>query len=173
METYSDIVESTLLPTVGSFENLIENDGFEHAFQVLHKVMDQKLMSASLQALMIDDMPTQSGIYALFLNGILVYVGAAYDIRHRTREHIRKICQAPGLDISNCQYRYTLCSKGAALSCEHYLIQHYNPIWNRSGFGSKNSAVFTQSPWNEKYGRSVPILDDSLRLRNSRKVYAQ
>ena len=90
--------------------------------------------------------PGESGIYALYYQGVLVYVGKASKgttksrrtLRARLAEHVGKIekRQNIGLDDLSCRY-LTFDSEWWVFAAEYALIAHLNPEWNASGFGSK------------------------------------
>lgn len=90
--------------------------------------------------------PTESGIYALYYRGELVYVGKASKettkskrtLRARLNEHVRKIASRQNISFDDIQCRYlTFDSEWWLFAAEYALIIHYEPQWNYSGFGSK------------------------------------
>lgn len=90
--------------------------------------------------------PRESGIYALYQSGTLVYVGKASKgttksqrtLRARLNEHVGKIEKRPGLALEDMTFRYlTFDSEWWVFAAEFALIGHYDPAWNGSGFGSK------------------------------------
>lgn len=94
--------------------------------------------------------PTESGIYALYYNSALVYVGKASKettkskrhLRGRLGEHITKISGSQNITLNEVQCRYlTFDSEWWVFAAEYALIAHYAPEWNASGFGSKIPGV--------------------------------
>ena len=90
--------------------------------------------------------PAESGIYALYFKGQLVYIGKASKgttkskrtLRQRLSEHRLKIGKHQNITLGDVQCRYlTFASDWWVLAAEFALIAHYNPDWNESGFGSK------------------------------------
>lgn len=109
--------------------------------------------------------PPDSGIYALYHKGDLVYIGkvskettkSKRTLRIRLGEHFRKIGSRQNISLSDMKCRYlTLDSEWWVFAAEFALITHYAPLWNRSGFGSKIPGVGRPgtkhvSKWNAKF----------------------
>lgn len=90
--------------------------------------------------------PQCSGIYALYFNGKLVYIGKASKgttkskrtLRARLNEHVAKISRRRNITPADMTCRYlTFSSEWWVFAAEFALIAHYKPRWNESGFGSK------------------------------------
>lgn len=90
--------------------------------------------------------PQESGVYALYHNGRLVYVGKASrdttkskrTLRTRLNEHVGKIEGRRNISLQEVTCRYlTFASEWWVFAAEVALIAHYEPEWNASGFGSK------------------------------------
>jgi hypothetical protein len=90
--------------------------------------------------------PRESGVYALYYRGDLVYIGKASKgmtkssrtLRDRLGEHIRKLTGRRDIDEGDMKCRYlTFSSEWWVFAAEFALITHYHPEWNESGFGSK------------------------------------
>lgn len=90
--------------------------------------------------------PRESGLYALYFDGSLVYIGKATKtftksgrtLRDRLGEHVRKLTQRTGGDLSKFEVTYaTFDSDWWVVAGEVALIRHLDPPWNESGFGSK------------------------------------
>jgi hypothetical protein len=90
--------------------------------------------------------PAESGLYAIFLDGDLVYIGKATKtftksgrtLRARLAEHVGKLSARTGGDLSRFQVTYaTFESDWWVVAGEVALIRHLTPPWNDSGFGSK------------------------------------
>jgi hypothetical protein len=94
--------------------------------------------------------PNESGIYALYFQNELVYIGKASkgttkslrSLRARLSEHVSKLSQRDGLsmDLMSCRY-LVFDSEWWVFAAEFALISHYSPEWNYSGFGSKTPGV--------------------------------
>lgn len=109
--------------------------------------------------------PRESGVYALYYRGDLVYVGKASkettksgrNLRARLSEHVAKISGRQNIDLADMQCRYlTFSSEWWVFAAEYSLIVHYAPKWNSSGFGSKTPGVGRPgtnlvSRWNELF----------------------
>ncbi len=90
--------------------------------------------------------PPNSGVYALYYNGELVYIGKASKgttkskrtLRSRLNEHATKISKRKNITPEEMKCRYlTFESEWWVFAAEFALITHYEPEWNTSGFGSK------------------------------------
>lgn len=94
--------------------------------------------------------PNESGVYALYYRGDLVYVGKASKgttkskrtLRARLNEHVSKISGRKNIALSEMQCRYlTFESEWWVFAAEFALITFYGPEWNESGFGSKTPGI--------------------------------
>lgn len=90
--------------------------------------------------------PPSSGIYALYHDRKLVYIGKASrgttksrrTLRARLNEHVTKIGGRQNIELSEMTCRYlTFASEWWVFAAEFALISHYEPDWNGSGYGSK------------------------------------
>ena|ERR1700678_3105872 len=90
--------------------------------------------------------PIESGIYALYFRGELVYIGKASkdmtksgrSLRQRLNEHIGKLSGRENIALADMECRYLrFSSEWWVWAAEFALIANYKPGWNRSGFGSK------------------------------------
>ena len=109
--------------------------------------------------------PQSSGIYALYLKELLVYIGKASKgttkskrtLRNRLTEHAAKINGRKSIALDDMRCRYlTFASDWWVFAAEFALITHYRPVWNESGFGSKVPGVgrpgtHRVSRWNELF----------------------
>jgi hypothetical protein len=125
--------------------------------------------------------PQESGVYALYLKDVLVYVGKASKgttsskrtLRARLSEHAGKINGRDNISLEDVKCRYlTFASEWWVYAAEFALITHYKPEWNASGFGSKTPGkgrpgTDRVSTWDAKYpkrpeeGGEPPLPDDS------------
>lgn len=94
--------------------------------------------------------PKESGIYALYFKGKLVYIGKASKettksgrtLRARLNEHVSKISARQNIALEDIKCRYlTFDSEWWVFAAEFALTTYYRPEWNLSGFGSKVPGV--------------------------------
>jgi hypothetical protein len=103
--------------------------------------LDRALLnSASLR-----DIPEEQGVYQLFLDDRLVYVGktdAEAGLNQRLSRHARKILHRVGLDPARVSFKAVRIFVFTAMDLEADLIRHYGGVkkidWNGSGFGSND-----------------------------------
>ncbi len=114
--------------------------------------------------------PAESGIYALYFKGKLVYVGKASKgttkskrkLRSRLAEHVGKIGSRQNISLNDMQCRYlTFASEWWVFAAEFALMVHCEPEWNASGFGSKTPGKGRPgtnriSRWNELFPPKLP-----------------
>jgi hypothetical protein len=83
--------------------------------------------------------PTESGIYALYFKGDLVYIGKASKemtksgrtLRHRLDEHVAKLAGRQNMTLTEMECRYlTFSSEWWVWAAEFALIANYKPAWN-------------------------------------------
>lgn len=137
-------------------------------FELDRAIRDQvieKLESSPFVPLVKDGAPPASGVYVLYLGDTLVYIGKASrettasnrTLRDRLNEHVVKISGRQNLAISEMQCRYlTIESDWFVWAAEFALINHYDPEWNGTGFGSKapgkgRPGTNRVSNWDRKY----------------------
>ena len=106
----------------------------------------ERLEASPLIALGRGAAPAESGIYALYFKGSLVYVGKASSgttksrrtLRARLNEHVGKIEKRENITLADVTCRYlTFEGEWWVFAAEFALMDHYQPEWNASGFGSK------------------------------------
>ncbi len=109
--------------------------------------------------------PSDSGVYALYFKGTLVYIGKASKgttkskrtLRSRLNEHVGKISGRKNISLSDMTCRFlTFSSEWWVFAAEFALISHYDPEWNGSGYGSKTPGsgrpgTHRVSRWNEQF----------------------
>jgi hypothetical protein len=105
-----------------------------------------------------DVAPSQKGVYALYHRGQIVYAGKALNItlRRRLAEHYRKIVGRQNIDIADVTCRFlTIDGDWFVRAAEDALIQHYSPLWQKTGFGShvpgRGRPGTRPSPWDVQY----------------------
>lgn len=111
--------------------------------------------------------PSESGIYALYFDGDLVYIGKASKgttkskrtLRSRLSEHVGKIDGRQNIILGQMTCRYlTFDSEWWVFAAEFALISHFTPSWNASGFGSKTPGkgrpgTELVSTWDQQFPR--------------------
>ncbi len=120
----------------------------------------EKLEASPLLKLVKGVAPQESGVYALYHKGKLVYLGkvskgttkSKRSLRQRLGEHVSKIAGRQNIKLDDMQCRYlTLASEWWVWAAEYALVVHYQPEWNASGFGSKVPGV--GRPGTDRVGR--------------------
>jgi hypothetical protein len=118
-------------------------------FELDRAIRDQvveKLQMSPLLLLVKNCAPQESGVYALYFKNKLVYIGKASKgttvsqrtVRSRLNEHVGKLANRGNLDLQDMKCRFlTIESDWFVWAAEFALINHYQPDWNNSGFGSK------------------------------------
>ncbi|HZQ45545.1 MAG TPA: Eco29kI family restriction endonuclease [Verrucomicrobiae bacterium] len=110
----------------------------------------KKLESSPLLQLQKGIGPQESGIYALYYKGKLVYIGKASKettkskrtLRERLNEHCGKISRRQSINLADMKCRYlTLASEWWVFAAEFALATHYQPEWQGSGFGPKTPGI--------------------------------
>jgi hypothetical protein len=109
----------------------------------LIKVLDA-LPPAPLQANALSKVPEAQGVYQLFLDGKLVYIGktdADAGLRRRLDRHAYKIQHRSHLDPAQVSFRAVRIFVFTAIDLETQLIKHYakdGTAWNNRGFGAND-----------------------------------
>jgi hypothetical protein len=130
----------------------------------------EKLDASPLLPLTKGAGPQESGIYALYYKGELVYIGKASKgmtkskrtLRDRLNEHVGKIGSRQNISLADMGCRYlTFVSEWWVFAAEFALMVHFKPEWNESGFGSKTPGAGRPgtdriSRWNEKFPPKKP-----------------
>jgi len=105
----------------------------------------EKLQASPAVAFETSVGPQESGLYALYLDGELAYIGKATKeftksdrtLRARLNEHLNKL-KGYDLDLSRVTCRFLVFeSDWWVVAAEVALIRYLNPPWNGSGLGSK------------------------------------
>jgi len=100
---------------------------------------------STLSASNVADIPEEQGVYQLFLDGNLVYIGktdADAGLNKRLSRHARKIMHRVDLDPARVAFKAVRIFVFTAVDLEADLIRHYGGVkligWNGSGFGSND-----------------------------------
>lgn len=100
----------------------------------------RNLGGAPLDPMNIDTVPYGHGVYLLYHNGELVYVGKAKSVRNRLRKHWNNIRGRKKISIADVRFKCLLVEKTwSPLTHEDALIKHFKKgnlcQWNGNGFG--------------------------------------
>lgn len=123
------------------------------------------MIAAPLNLISLADIPDQAqGVYQLFFNGDLVYIGktdAEAGLGSRLRRHYQKIQHRGNLDPSNVSFKAVRIYVFTAVDLETQLINYYGGNskvqWNGSGFGSndpgreRDTTKFKEEHFDAKY----------------------
>jgi len=137
----------------------------EQLIVVLDDMYDERLTAAH-----VSQIPDAQGVYQLFLDGRLVYVGktdAQAGLRKRLLRHATKILGRPSLLDHAVTYKAVQVLVFTAMDLETALIEHYKksgapPAWNGSSFGSNDPGRLRETT-NKKpdgFDQSYPISID-------------
>ena len=82
--------------------------------------------------------PQNFGVYVLYWDGAMVYVGQARNLRNRLCDHQRKIQGRQGIDVADVTCKYlTIARLWEVARAEDVLITRFEPEWNGiPGFSS-------------------------------------
>jgi len=112
----------------------------DHLVTILGEMEQGPLTDAGL-----DGVPETQGVYQLFLDRQLVYIGktdAEAGLLKRLARHSRKILHRQGLDPSRVTFKAVRIFVFTAMDLETQLIRHYTgkdgTRWNGSGFGAND-----------------------------------
>jgi len=104
-----------------------------------------KMDSVTLAPAQLASIPDAQGVYQLFMDNDLVYIGktdAEAGLRKRLERHASKIQHRNGLDPARVSFRAVRVYVFTAVDLESQLIGHYGGYsavrWNGSGFGSND-----------------------------------
>jgi hypothetical protein len=132
------------MPTRQCFEEL-EFDLPSALLSQLVTLFDE-MPEGPLEAAAVQEIDDAQGVYQLFFNGTLVYIGktdAQAGLRARLLRHSTKIRSRRNLDHASIGFKAVRVFVFTAMDLEELLIKHYKagpnpPIWNLSGFGSND-----------------------------------
>jgi len=120
---------------------------FDLTGALLTRLVDvlDKMDSAILAPDCYRAIPEAQGVYQLFLDNELVYIGktdAEAGLRKRLERHASKVQHRQGLDPARVSYKAVRIYVFTAVDLESQLIKHYGGLsalpWNGSGFGSND-----------------------------------
>lgn len=112
----------------------------------LIQVLDGMEAGPLLPAHVAEEVPEAQGVYQLFHNGKLVYIGktdAESGLRHRLARHALAILSRHRLDVAEMSFKAVRVLVFSAMDLETALIRHYREegspsAWNGSGFGNND-----------------------------------
>ncbi|MFP6860530.1 GIY-YIG nuclease family protein [Pseudomonas sp.] len=132
------------MPTRQCFEEL----EFDLPSALLSQIVTlfDEMPEGSLEAGTVQGVDDAQGVYQLFLNGTLVYIGktdAQAGLRARLLRHSTKIRSRLNLAQDSIGFKAVRVYVFTAMDLEELLIKHYKesptpPTWNLSGFGSND-----------------------------------
>lgn len=105
---------------------------------------------APLDAAIVAQIPEEQGVYQLFLDDDLVYVGktdSEAGLNQRLARHAKKIQQRQGLDPKRVSFKAVRIYVFTAVDLEKQLIKHYSTksatalAWDQSGFGANDPGM--------------------------------
>jgi len=113
----------------------------ERPIEVLDGMTDERLTASTVAGI-----PAAQGVYQLFLDGELVYIGktdAEAGLRKRLVRHAGKILNRPNLEPRKIAFKAIQVLVFTAMDLEAMLMKHYRRLgaptaWNGSGFGSND-----------------------------------
>lgn len=128
-----------------------------------------KLSVGPLDLETLSTLEREQGVYQLFLNNFLVYVGKSDDLPKRLGEHFTKISGRRNLDIDDIGFKCLYVHKNwTTLAPENSLIAHYKAgasgecEWNGNGFGphdpGRNREITNKAP--DGFDARYPIRED-------------
>ena len=89
------------------------------------------LRESPSHALASPEAPNTYGVYVIYWNNEVVYVGQARNLRNRLRDHYRKIDGRDGIDPNQVTCRYlTIARLWEVSRAEEVLIGRFHPEWN-------------------------------------------
>lgn len=146
------------------FERSPHHFEFELDRAILSQVCES-LENSPVVPLLNNCAPPEAGVYVLYWKSELVYIGKASKegtkskrtLRARLNEHVAKIGSRQNLKLSQMTCRFlTIESDWFTWAAEFALMNHFNPSWNNSGFGSKvpgkgRPGTSRVSPWDQQF----------------------
>ena len=141
-------------------------DQHEFAFEfdkAYNHQLIEKFEASPEHPLKPDIAPRVKGVYALYHRGNLVYAGKALNttLGRRLGEHYKKIDRRQNVNSSEMTCRFlTIDGSWFVRAAEDALIQHYNPAWQSSGFGSHDPGAgrpgIKMSKWDADFPPKKP-----------------
>ena len=143
---------------------------FDKAFN--HQLIE-KFEASPAHTLSEDLAPPQTGVYALYWKGRLVYAGKALKttLKGRLADHARKIRRRQRIELQEVTCRF-LEIEGSwfVRAAEDALITHYSPAWNLSGFGGHDPGSGRPGIRPCKWDQDFPLRPDYLGPKRVRRL---
>lgn len=146
-------------PGYREFEFDLPGALLDHLVRALDELEQAPLNTASLAVV-----PEAQGVYQLFLDGQLVYIGktdAESGLFRRLTRHSTKIFHRSGLDPARVSFKAIRIFVFTAMDLETQLIKHYagegGTKWNGSGFGSNDPGRNRDNSAPGIFDREFPI----------------
>lgn len=144
----------------------------QHLPPVIDKLQQEQLTTQAISVLPL----TVQGVYLLYLDNMLVYVGktdAEKGLRARLTRHFNTLSARENIDISRVTFKAVRIAVFTVLDIESVLIKHYlggegAPAWQYSGFGSNDPGRYRDdqkpSDFDLQYPVKLdfPVITDSL-----------
>ncbi len=118
----------------------------------------EKLEASPKHPLSENVAPPKKGVYVLYQKRKLVYAGKALQttLKRRLAEHTRKITGRQNISATQMSCRFLVIdSDWFVRAAEDALIEGYNPLWNKSGFGShvpgRGRPGIRQARWDQDF----------------------
>lgn len=128
------------------------------------------LIPSPLNLINVSNIPDEQGVYQLFLDNDLVYIGKTdgeAGLRKRLTRHYNKLQHRIGLDINQITFKAVKIYVFTAIDLETQLIKHYGGVksvkWNGTGFGSndpgksRDGTVYKKDHFDAQYPINVDI----------------
>ena len=126
-------------------------------------VLDE-MESAPLNPTSLAAVPEAQGVYQLFLDGQLVYIGKTdgeAGLLKRLSRHAKKILHRHNLDPARVSFKAIRIFVFTAMDLETQLIKHYTQdkgtLWNGSGFGSNDPGRKRDTSEPGRFDQEFPI----------------
>lgn len=137
---------------------VLDRKKFDKNFRTMKQDVIVELQNTLGHPLLKGVGPAKSGIYALYFQDVLKYVGSAKrTIRQRLKEHIQRLDGR--IALNDMTVRFLIFDDSEALYFEDVIIKHHKPEWNKSGFGNGDPGRNKRgaSKWHKKF----PLIDES------------
>lgn len=128
--------------------NYIEELEFDLPSKLLEELVNlfEQMPAAKLDANALKSIDEEQGVYQLFKDGQLVYIGktdSEAGLKKRLQRHSVKIQSRLNLQVSQVTFKAIRVYVFTAMDLESLLIKHYKdigkrPEWQHSGFGSND-----------------------------------
>jgi hypothetical protein len=125
-----------------------------------------ELAPAPLGSVETLDIPSEGGVYGLFREGKLVYVGKADNLHDRIAGHAYKLSGRLNINMSDMQFVSVVVNPNwAPYAPEALLIRHFRQAelceWNGMGFGPNDPGVERDTQKPSRFDLEFPINTDA------------